>query len=131
MKLFDAIFGPGFRPRTLKDAAFPPEGRSVWRTLFNAPRVLLSRRRQAVRQHLTQDQRRHLIRTLAIWGAIYSLPLILGLAILASVPTYGDVYIAPGCAAVYAGFLLSYTSLRERDRLIDELEAENKEQEGR
>ena len=131
MKLFDAVFGPGLRPRTLKDTVLPPEGRGVWHTLFNAPRVLLNRRKQPVRHHLTQDQRRHLIRTLAIWGAIYSLPLILGLAILASVPTYGDVYIAPGCAAVYAGFLLSYTALRERDRLIDELEAENKEQEGR
>ena len=130
MKLFDAVFGPGLRPRTLKDTVLPPEGRGVWRALLSAPRVLLNRR-GPVRQHLTQDQRRHLIRTLAIWGAIYSLPLILGLAILASVPTYGDVYIAPGCAAVYAGFILSYTALRERDRLIDELEAENKEQEGR
>ena len=131
MKLFDAVFGPGFRPRTLKDAALPPEGRGVWRTLFNAPRVLLSRRRQPVRQHLTQQQRRHLITTLAIWAAIYFLPAILGAAILGSVPEYGDVYVAPGCAAVYAGLVMSFTALRERDRLIDELEAEEKEQEAK
>ncbi len=131
MKLFDAIFGPGLRPSTLRDAALPPEGRSVWRALFNLPRVLLSRRRQPVRQHLTQAQRRHLITTLGIWGAIYLLPLILGMAILASVPTFGDQYILPGSAAVYAGFVLSFTALRERDRLIDELEAEEKEQEGK
>ena len=131
MKFFDAIFGPGFRPSTLRDAALPPEGRGVWRTLWNAPRVLLSRRRQPVRQTLTQDQRRHLITTLAIWAAIYFLPAILGAAILGSVPEYGDVYIAPGLTALYAGLVLSGTALRERNRLIDELAAEQKEQEGK
>ncbi len=129
MKLFDAVFGPGFRPRTIKDSVLPPEGRGVWRTLLSAPRVLLNRRRP-VRQHLTHAQKRHLVTTMGIWAAIYSLPMFLGAAILISVPTYGDQYILPGCAAVFAGFLPSFTCVRERDRLLDELEAEE-QQEGK
>ena len=127
MKLFDAVFGPGLRPRTLKDTVLPPEGRGVWRTLFNAPRVLLSRRKQPVRQHLTQQQRRHLITTLAIWAAIYSLPMFLGAAILIGVPTYGDQYIPVGVVLIFSGFLPSFVCVRERDRLIDELETEEQE----
>ena len=130
MKLFDAVFGPGLRPSTLRDAALPPEGRGVWRTLRNAPRALLSLRKQPVRRYLTADQKRHLVTTLGIWAVIYSLPMFLGFAILISVPTYGDQYILPGCAAVFAGFLPSFTCVRERDRLLDELEAEQ-EQEGK
>ena len=131
MKLFDAVFGPGFRPRMIKDSVLPLEGRGVWRTLFNAPRALLSLRKQPVRQHLTHAQKRHLVTTMGIWAAIYFLPAILGAAILGSVPEYGDVYIAPGLAAVYAGLVLSFAALRERNRLIDELEAEEKEQEAK